>query len=71
MGLDDILASLFPGGHAVTVDNAGLVLGSAPWEGGEARVVGVANRTALGVDEALKLSSRARCWCWWTATASG
>ncbi|WP_158809588.1 biotin-independent malonate decarboxylase subunit gamma [Beijerinckia sp. L45] len=58
MTLDDILASLFPGGHAVTVDNQGLIFGSAPLGEGRANVVGVANKTALGVDEAIKLSAR-------------
>jgi malonate decarboxylase gamma subunit len=58
MTLDDILASLFPKGHAVTVDNQGLIFGSAPFEAGRANVVGVANKTALGVDEAIKLSAR-------------
>lgn len=57
MTLDEILTSLFPGGHAVAVDNEGLVAGSGPLEnGGRAEVVGVANRTALGVDGAAKLA---------------
>ena len=58
MGLDDILASLFPSGHAIAVDNQGLIFGSAPLGAGRANVVGVANKTALGVDEAIKLSAR-------------
>ncbi len=57
MELDDILASLFPDGHAVAVDAANLIFGSAPMEGGEAHVIGVANRAALGVDEAIKLAA--------------
>jgi malonate decarboxylase gamma subunit len=56
MALDDILTSLFPLGHEVTNEN-GLLLGSGPLlEGSRAEVIGVANRTALGVDEAIRLS---------------
>ncbi|MEJ1969139.1 MAG: biotin-independent malonate decarboxylase subunit gamma [Rhizomicrobium sp.] len=56
MTLDDILASLFPGGHDVTNDG-GVLLGSGALRaGGRALVVGVANRTAVGVDEAVRLS---------------
>ena len=56
MTLDDILASLFPDGHNVKNDN-GVVSGSATLRSGaRALVVGVADRTALGVDEAIRLS---------------
>ncbi|WP_315767004.1 MULTISPECIES: biotin-independent malonate decarboxylase subunit gamma [unclassified Bradyrhizobium] len=56
MTLDDILASLFPDGHEVRNDN-GIIAGSATLRsGGKMRVIGVADRTALGVDEAIKLS---------------
>ena len=56
MTLDDILASLFPGGHDVKNDN-GVISGSATLRSGlTALVVGVANRTAIGVDEAIRLS---------------
>jgi malonate decarboxylase gamma subunit len=56
MTLDDILASLFPAGHDVKRDD-GLLLGSGSLRaGGRAVVVGVAGRTALGVDEAIRLS---------------
>ena len=56
MTLADILASLFPEGHDVLNDN-GLLLGSGPLKGGgRAVVIGVADRTALGVDEAIRLS---------------
>jgi malonate decarboxylase gamma subunit len=56
--LDDILTALFPGGHDVKNDK-GVVLGSAVLRSGaEAVVIGVANRTALGVDEAIRLSGR-------------
>ena len=59
MTLDAILASLFPGGHAVTVDNQGLVFGSATSpDGRTANVIGVANKTPLGIDEAARLSRR-------------
>jgi malonate decarboxylase gamma subunit len=54
--LDDILASLFPEGHDVKNDK-GVVFGSATLRSGaRALVVGVADRTALGVDEAVRLS---------------
>ena len=56
MTLDDILASLFPEGHDVKHDD-GLLLGSGSLRaGGRAVVVGVTGRTALGVDEAIRLS---------------
>src|SRR4051794_36779721 len=54
--LDDILASLFPGGHEISND-AGIIAGSATLRsGGKALVIGIADRTALGVDEAIRLS---------------
>jgi len=54
--LDDILASLFPDGHDVRNDK-GVILGSATLRsGGRMLVLGVADRTALGVDEAIRLS---------------
>ena len=56
MTLDDILTSLFPRGHDVANDK-GVLLGSAPSQsGGGAVVIGVAGRTPLGVDEAIRLS---------------
>ena len=56
MTLDEILASLFPDGHDVTNDN-GVLFGSATLRsGGQALVIGVADRTPLGVDEAISLS---------------
>jgi malonate decarboxylase gamma subunit len=56
MTLDDILASLFPKGHDIRNDN-GVLLGSAALKsGGRAVVIGVAGRTPLGVDEAIRLS---------------
>jgi malonate decarboxylase gamma subunit len=54
--LDEILASLFPDGHAVKNDN-GVVFGSATLRSGvKILVIGVAGRTAVGVDEAIRLS---------------
>ncbi|WP_441251929.1 biotin-independent malonate decarboxylase subunit gamma [Tardiphaga sp. 71_E8_N1_1] len=56
MTLDDILASLFPEGRHVTNDH-GLLVGSGSLQSGSrAIVVGVADRTAIGVDEAIRLS---------------
>lgn len=57
MMLDDILASLFPAGH--DVQNAdGVVLGSGALRaGGRALVVGIADRTPLGVDDAIRLAA--------------
>ena len=57
MTLADILASLFPRGHDVTSAN-GIVLGSGTLNGGgRAAVIGVADRSPLGVDEAIRLSA--------------
>jgi len=54
--LDEILASLFPDDHAVKNDN-GVVFGSATLRSGvKILVIGVAGRTAVGVDEAIRLS---------------
>nr|WP_246583472.1 biotin-independent malonate decarboxylase subunit gamma [Bradyrhizobium iriomotense] len=54
--LDDIITSLFPDGHEVRSDK-GVLLGSATLRSGDSMLVlGVADRTALGVDEALRLS---------------
>lgn len=56
MTLDDILASLFPDGHDIRNDG-GILIGSATLRSGDqALVIGVANRIALGVDEAIRLS---------------
>ncbi|MBP1182831.1 biotin-independent malonate decarboxylase subunit gamma [Methylobacterium sp. PvR107] len=55
MTLAEILASLFPDGHAVTVRD-GLVTGSGPFERGRIQVVGVDGDTPLGVEGALTLS---------------
>ena len=56
MTLADILASLFPDGHDVRNDG-GVLSGSGTLRsGGRALVIGVADRTAVGVDEAIRLS---------------
>lgn len=56
MSLDEILAALFPAGHDVR-NSGGVVFGSATLRsGGRALVVGVADRTPLGVDDAITLS---------------
>ncbi|MGX1320068.1 malonate decarboxylase gamma subunit [Bradyrhizobium sp. USDA 377] len=56
MTLDDILTSLFRDGHEVRNDK-GVLLGSATLRSGDSMLVlGVADRTALGVDEAIRLS---------------
>ena len=53
---DDILASLFPDGHELRHDK-GVLLGSATLRSGDKMLVlGVADLTALGVDEAIRLS---------------
>jgi malonate decarboxylase gamma subunit len=58
MTLDNILASLFPNGHEVVLDR-GLLLGRGKFPGGESiAVIGVAGRTAVGVDEAARLSDK-------------
>jgi malonate decarboxylase gamma subunit len=56
MTLDEILSSLFPQGHDVG-DHGGLVRGSgALAHVGRIQVLGVVDRTPIGVDEALQLS---------------
>ena len=56
MTLAEILASLFPEGHAVTVTD-GLITGRGPLDGGDLAVVGVDGDTPLGVEGALTLSA--------------
>jgi len=56
MTLAEVLASLFPAGHDV-VQARGLLSGSGPLnDGGRVTVIGVADRTPLGVEEALSLA---------------
>jgi malonate decarboxylase gamma subunit len=53
---DDILASLFPDGQDVQ-NVSGVLFGSGTLRsGGRALVIGIADRTAVGVDEAIRLS---------------
>jgi malonate decarboxylase gamma subunit len=57
MTLDNILASLFPKGHEVVLDH-GLLSGQGKLPGGTTlAVIGVDGRTAVGMDEAIRLSS--------------
>jgi malonate decarboxylase gamma subunit len=59
MTLDEVLASLFPGGHALERGSFGTVHGTGRLEGGgEIALVGIVDRTPLGVDGALLLASR-------------
>ena len=59
MTLDDILASLFPEGHQVGIDDHGVIVGSATSDGlGDVEVIGVAHKTPLGIDEAARLAKR-------------
>jgi malonate decarboxylase gamma subunit len=56
MTLAEVLASLFPAGHDIVQDH-GLLFGSGPLkDGGRVTVIGVSDRTPLGVDEALRLA---------------
>lgn len=55
MALDDILASLFPDGHAVA-SRAGIVTGTGPFRDKTAAVVGIDGGTPLGVEGALELA---------------
>lgn len=56
MTLAEILASLFPGGHAVAVAD-GLITGRGPLDGRAIAVVGVDGDTPLGIEGALALSA--------------
>jgi malonate decarboxylase gamma subunit len=56
MTLAEILASLFPAGHEVA-RQGGILLGAGPLRGGgRITVIGVADRTPLGIDDALTLA---------------
>ena len=57
MTLDEVLASLFPSGHAVERGPSGTLHGTAKVEGqGEVTVVGIIGGTPLGVDGAILLA---------------
>lgn len=58
MTLDELLASLFPDGHNVENDHGVLSGTGVMPSGGRALVIGIADRTAVGVDEAIRLSGR-------------
>ncbi|NPD65488.1 biotin-independent malonate decarboxylase subunit gamma [Lichenicola cladoniae] len=59
MTLDEVLNSLFPSGHAVSVGNEGIITGSARRPGGEpVSVIGVANGVALGTAGVLPLAEQ-------------
>ncbi|WP_132253109.1 biotin-independent malonate decarboxylase subunit gamma [Methylobacterium segetis] len=55
MTLAEILASLFPEGHAVAVEY-GLVSGHGPFRGGRLAVIGIDGNTPLGVEGAARLA---------------
>ena len=55
MTLAEILASLFPEGHSVSVEE-GLVSGEGPFRDGRLAVIGIDGDTALGVDGACRLA---------------
>ncbi|MEE7456093.1 biotin-independent malonate decarboxylase subunit gamma [Methylorubrum populi] len=54
--LSEILSSLFPEGHAVTVTN-GLVSGEGPFRGGRLAVIGIDGDVPLGVEGACRLAA--------------
>ena len=56
MTLADILASLFPTGHGVTVTDD--LIGNGPLGGGSIHVLGIAGEKDLGVDDAILLAGR-------------
>jgi len=57
MTLDEVLAALFPSGHAVERGPSGTLHGTAKVEGqGEVTIVGIVGGTPLGVDGAILLA---------------
>ena len=56
MTLAEILASLFPEGHSVSVTD-GLITGHGPLDGRDLAVVGIDGDTPLGIEGALTLSA--------------
>ena len=56
MTLAEILSSLFPGGHDVKASGAVSLGSGALRDGARARVIGVTERGAVGVDEAIRLA---------------
>jgi malonate decarboxylase gamma subunit len=57
MTLADLLASLFPAGHDVTVTDD-LIAGNGPLGGGSIHVLGIAGEKDLGVDDVILLAGR-------------
>jgi malonate decarboxylase gamma subunit len=58
MTIEAILASLFSLGHDVAIGVDGLVLGTGHTPDGAIHVIGVAHKTALGIDHAVVLAKR-------------
>lgn len=57
MALDEVLAALFPAGHAIVRGAHGTVSGTATIEGGgSVAVIGIVDGTPLGIDGALVLA---------------
>jgi malonate decarboxylase gamma subunit len=57
MTLDEVLISLFPGGHGVE-RQGDLVLGTGPLkDGGDITVIGIVNRAPLSPDDVMRLAS--------------
>lgn len=58
MTLDEVLSSLFPGGHDVAVRDNLLAGSGALGKAGRVQVIGVCGRAPVGVDQALVLAGR-------------
>ncbi|OZI60652.1 biotin-independent malonate decarboxylase subunit gamma [Bordetella genomosp. 11] len=58
MLLNEVLSSLFPGGHDVVVEDSLLSGSGQLGQAGRAQVIGVSGRAAVGVDQALLLAER-------------
>jgi Malonate decarboxylase gamma subunit (MdcE) len=57
MTLDEVLDGLFPSGHDVQADAAGIIIGTGKRkQGGAIAVIGVANGAALGTAGVLPLA---------------
>lgn len=58
MLLNEVLSSLFPGGHDVVVEDSLLSGSGQLGQAGRVQVIGVSGRAAVGVDQALLLAER-------------
>lgn len=58
MMLNEVLSSLFPGGHDVVVEDSLLSGSGQLGQAGRVQVIGVSGRAAVGVDQALLLAER-------------